>query len=95
MRHGSERDRLLKDWRRQVERAVIERRLPETALRLADELVNYPSANEGRCWAGQKRLGTKIGRTERTVRALTEGVLRRRSASSKLARPYGVVVVLL
>src|SRR5258708_17758275 len=55
-------------WLRKVEQAVIAGRLPPIDLMLAKELTNYPSANEGRCYAGQTRLGLAIGRTARTAR---------------------------
>ncbi len=55
-------------WLRKVEQAVIAGRLLPIDLMLAKELTNYPSANEGRCYAGQTRLGLAIGRTPRTAR---------------------------
>jgi Helix-turn-helix domain len=59
---------LLRYWLRKVERAVIDRRLLPIDYLLAKELTNYPSANDGRCYAGQKRLAGKIGRSDRTAR---------------------------
>ena len=59
---------LLRYWMRKVEKAVLSGRLLPIDLMLAKELTNYPSANEGRCYAGQKRLGAAIARSDRTAR---------------------------
>ncbi len=59
---------LLRYWLRKVERAVVDGRLLPIDYLLAKELTNYPSSNQGRCYAGQKRLGRAVGRCARTAR---------------------------
>jgi hypothetical protein len=59
---------VLRNWLRKVECAVIDKKLQPLDYLMAKELVNYPSANEGYCYAGQTRLGRKLGRCDRTAR---------------------------
>ena len=54
-------------WLRRVEEAMAKRVIRPVDAVLARELTNYPSANEGRCYAGRKRLACKLGRCVRTV----------------------------
>jgi hypothetical protein len=51
-----------------VERAVIDGQLSAIGYLVAKELTNYPSANEGRCYASQRRIAGKSGSCERTAR---------------------------
>jgi len=66
-RREAARPRLLA-WLRVVEAKVRTKELKDLDYRLAVVLTNYPSANEGKCWAGQKRLADQMGRSERTIR---------------------------
>jgi hypothetical protein len=59
---------LLKYWLKKVERAIVAGDLQAIDYFTAKELTNYPSANEGRCYAGEKRIASKIGRCERSAR---------------------------
>lgn len=59
----------LKRWLQQVEQQVLAGRLIPLDLMMAKELTNYPSANEGRCYAGQTRLGAAVGSCQRTARS--------------------------
>jgi hypothetical protein len=58
----------LSRWLKAVDAAICTKKLIPTDGRLARELTNYPSANEGICWAGQSRLAGILGRSDRTVR---------------------------
>jgi DNA-binding MarR family transcriptional regulator len=55
-------------WHKAVEAMVRAKKLKDLDYRLAVILTNYPSANFGKCWAGQKRLADQAGRCERTIR---------------------------
>ena len=59
---------ILKEWLRRVELAVMAGQLAAIDFLMAKELTNYPSANEGRCYAGQERLGAALGSSVRTAR---------------------------
>jgi hypothetical protein len=52
---------LHKQWLRRVDALIKSGKWSARHDRLADELLNYPSADEGRCYAGQERLGKNIG----------------------------------
>jgi hypothetical protein len=60
---------LLNEWLRRVELDVMAGQLAPVDFLTAKELTNYPSANEGRCYAGQQRIGEAIGASARTARA--------------------------
>lgn len=59
---------ILRDWLKRVECNVVDGKLSALDLMMARELTNYPSANQGRCYAGQERLGKAIGKCARTAR---------------------------
>jgi hypothetical protein len=59
---------LILTWLKNVEAKVRTKKLRDLDYRLAVILTNYPSANVGKCWAGQKRLSDQAGRCERTIR---------------------------
>jgi hypothetical protein len=59
---------LLRYWLKKVERAIVGGDLEPIDYFTAKELTNYPSANEGRCYAGEKRIASNIGRCERSAR---------------------------
>jgi DNA-binding PadR family transcriptional regulator len=70
-------------WLKNVEAKVRTKKLRDLDYRLAVILTNYPSANVGKCWAGQKRLSDQAGRCERTTREAlgrleSEGLLKTR-----------------
>src|SRR5215207_4386147 len=58
---------LLAKWLREVKSKIRDGHLIDFDLRLAEELLNYPSANLGYCWPGLERLETKLGRTVRSL----------------------------
>jgi hypothetical protein len=60
---------ILKEWLRRIELAVMAGELSPLDYLMAKELCNYPSSNEGRCYAGQERLGAAVGATARTARS--------------------------
>jgi hypothetical protein len=60
---------ILKEWLRRIELAVMGGELSPLDYLMAKELCNYPSSNEGRCYAGQERLGAAVGATARTARS--------------------------
>lgn len=60
---------ILKEWLIRVEHHIMAGALSPLDLMMARELTNYPSANEGRCYAGQERLGKAIGSCARTARS--------------------------
>jgi hypothetical protein len=60
---------VLKEWLRRVELDVMGGGLAALDYLMAKELTNYPSANEGRCYAGQQRLGAALGVSARTARS--------------------------
>jgi hypothetical protein len=60
---------ILKEWLRRVELDVMAGQLAALDFLTAKELANYPSSNEGRCYAGQKRIGEAIGASARTARS--------------------------
>jgi hypothetical protein len=55
-------------WLKSVETKIRDRELSDFDGRLVQHFTNYPSANQGLCWAGQTRLARKLGRCERTIR---------------------------
>lgn len=55
-------------WLKAVEAAARSKKLKDLDYRLAVILTSYPSANVGKCWAGQKRLADQAGRCERSIR---------------------------
>ena len=59
---------VLKRWLQQVKDCTVKRSIKPIDYMMAEHLTDYPSANEGRCYAGQKRLGAKIGCCDRTAR---------------------------
>lgn len=59
---------LILAWLKNVEAKVRTKKLRDLDFRLAMVLTNYPSANVGKCWAGQRRLSDQAGRCERTIR---------------------------
>ena len=59
----------LRAWLKAVDGKVQTKQLKDLDYRVANILTSYPSANAGKCWAGQKRLAHQAGRSERTVRA--------------------------
>lgn len=59
---------ILRHWLRLVGQGVADGALSPTDYLLAQALTHYPSANYGRCWAGQQRLADTLGRTTRTIR---------------------------
>jgi hypothetical protein len=60
---------ILKRWLQRVEHHVLSKQLLPLDYLMAKELTNYPSANEGRCYAGQERLGAAVGSCSRTARS--------------------------
>jgi len=79
---------LNRQWLGAIDQHITEGKAPKLLhvdYRMAKELTNYPSANEGRCYAGQKRLGAKIGVAERTAR----GSLARLRAAAFLSTKRG------
>ena len=60
---------ILRAWLRRVELYVMAGQLRSVDYMVAKEMCNYPSANQGRCYAGQERLGAAVGATSRTARA--------------------------
>lgn len=60
---------ILREWLRRIELAVMAGELSPIDFLIAKELCNYPSANEGRCYAGQERLGAAVGSCTRTARS--------------------------
>src|SRR5258708_13649554 len=54
-------------WLRKVEQAPIAGPLLPLDLMLAKELTNYPSANQGPCYAGQTPSGLPMPRTAHTA----------------------------
>jgi hypothetical protein len=60
---------VLRAWLRRVELDVMAGQLAALDFLTAKELTNYPSANEGRCYAGQERLGAALGSSARTARS--------------------------
>lgn len=60
---------ILQKWIKCVEQRVLLGDLTALDVMMARELTNYPSANEGRCYAGQERLGAAIGKCARTARS--------------------------
>jgi hypothetical protein len=60
---------VLRKWQRRVELAIMAGELSSVDYLMAKELCNYPSANEGYCYGGQRRLGKAIGSSDRTARA--------------------------
>jgi hypothetical protein len=51
---------ILRAWLRRVELYVMAGQLRSVDYMLAKEMCNYPSANQGRCYAGQERLGAAV-----------------------------------
>lgn len=59
---------VLKRWIENVDNLVAKRALKPLDSLVARHLTNYPSANEGRCYAGQERIGEKVGCSARSAR---------------------------
>lgn len=76
---------VLKRWLQRVEHHIVSGQLAPLDYLLAKELTNYPSANEGRCYAGQTRLGAAVGSCTRTARSS----LKRMCSVGLLARKRG------
>src|SRR5438105_2105406 len=60
---------VVRQWLRRVKLEVTAGWLLPIDLLVAEELTDYPSANEGRCYAGQERLARALGCCPRTVRS--------------------------
>jgi hypothetical protein len=74
---------LILAWLKSVEAKVRTKKLKDLDYRLAVILTNFPSANDGKCWPGQKYLAGQAGRCERTIREAlgrleNEGLLKTR-----------------
>lgn len=78
---------ILREYVRRVKLAVMAGELPPIAALLAEELVNYPSANHGRCYASQARLGKAIGVSDRWARQALKLMIERRFLSRKRGGP--------
>ena len=76
---------VLKRWLQRVEHHIVSGQLAPLDYLMAKELTNYPSANEGRCFAGQTRLGAAVGSCTRTARSS----LKRMCSVGLLARKRG------
>jgi hypothetical protein len=72
-----ERRKVVREWRDAVAAKVKAGELPAIDCLMAEALTNFPSADHGYCWAGQKRLGDAIGRQ---VRAARDSIKRLRDA---------------
>jgi Helix-turn-helix domain len=88
---------LILAWLKIVEAKVRTKKLRDLDYRLAVILTNYPSANDGRCWAGQKRLADQAGRCERTIREAlgrleSEGLLKTRRGGQGRTSCYSFTV---
>jgi hypothetical protein len=88
---------LILAWLKNVEAKVRTKKLRDLDYRLAVILTNYPSANAGKCWAGQKRLSDQAGRCERTIREAlgrleSEGLLKTRRGGQGRTSCYSFAV---
>jgi hypothetical protein len=88
---------LILRWLKSVEAKVRTKKLRDLDYRLAVILTNYPSANVGKCWAGQKRLSDQAGRCERTIREAlgrlgSEGLLKTRRGGQGRTSCYSFAV---
>jgi hypothetical protein len=88
---------LILTWLKNVEAKVRTKKLRDLDYRLAVILTNYPSANVGKCWAGQKRLADQAGRCERTIREAlgrleSEGLLQTRRGGQGRTSCYSFAV---
>lgn len=88
---------LILAWLKNVEARVRSKKLRDLDYRLAVILTNYPSANVGKCWAGQKRLSDQAGRCERTIREAlgrleSEGLLKTRRGGQGRTSCYSFTV---
>jgi hypothetical protein len=54
-------------WLKEVEAKVRAGKLNDLDARFARALTNFPSANQGTCWAGQPRLAETLGKSVRTI----------------------------
>jgi hypothetical protein len=78
---------ILKEWLRRIELAVMAGELTPLDYLMAKELCNYPSSNEGRCYAGQERLGAAVGATARTARSSLKRLREREFVYCKRGAP--------
>lgn len=78
---------ILREWLRRVEHHVLAGKLGPLDLMMAKELTNYPSANEGRCYAGQERLGAAVGKCARTARSSLKRLCQAGLLTSKRGGP--------
>jgi hypothetical protein len=79
---------ILREWLHRIELAVMGGELSPTDYLMAKELGNYPSANQGRCYAGQERLGREgLGSSARTARASLKRLRDRGFLSRKRGGP--------
>jgi hypothetical protein len=74
---------ILRQWLRRIELDVMAGQLAPLDVLTAKELCNYPSANHGRCFAGQQRIAAAIGSCARTVRSSLKRLIDRGFLSSR------------
>jgi hypothetical protein len=79
---------ILRAWLNRIEHYVAAGKLSEVDYRTAKEMTNYPSANFGRCFAGQERIGHNLNRSQRTVRE-SQSRLRQAKFLSKIGGAPG------
>jgi hypothetical protein len=58
---------LIREWRKRVRHHMRAGYLLPIDEMVALELLNYPSANHGKCYAGRRRIADTIGSNQRTV----------------------------
>jgi hypothetical protein len=78
---------ILREWLRRIELDVMAGRLAAIDFLTAKELCNYPSANVGRCYASQDRIGEAIGACARTARSSLKRLREREYLSTKRGGP--------
>ena len=76
---------VLNQWLRDVERGVVSGVLAPLDYLTAKALVNFPSANDGYCYVGRRRLAKSVGTCTRTAASS----LRRLRAAGFLTRKRG------
>ena len=88
----TERRKVVRGWCDDVKAKIKAGELQAIDYLLAEALTNFPSADRGFCWAGQKRLADTIGRQVRSVQSAMKrfrsaGLLRvKQGAPGKTAR---------
>jgi hypothetical protein len=78
---------VLREWLRRIELDVMSGQLAAIDFLTAKELCNYPSANVGRCYASQDRIGAAIGASARTARSSLKRLREREYLSTKRGGP--------